>query len=73
MEGDVLTVGELKLPAGVTAVTTADAIVCRVTQIAEEEAAGEAAAVPAEGAAPAVAGEKKDAAAAPAKDGKDKG
>ena len=73
MKGDVLTVGELKLPAGVTAATNADAIVCRVTQVAEEEATGEAAA-PAEGAAPEVTGEKKDAAAAaPAKEGKEKG
>lgn len=75
MKGDVLTVGDLRLPAGVTAVTNADSIVCRVTQIAEEEAAGEAAAVPAEGATPEVAGEKKEgaAAAAPAKEGKEKG
>ena len=73
MKGEVLTVGELKLPAGVTAATNADAIVCRVTQVAEEEATGEAAA-PAEGAAPEVTGEKKDAAAAaPAKEGKEKG
>jgi large subunit ribosomal protein L25 len=73
MKGDTLTVGDLKLPAGVAAVTGADTIVCRVTQVTEVAAVGEAAA-PAEGAAPEVAGEKKDAAAAaPTKDGKEKG
>jgi hypothetical protein len=53
-------------------VTGPDTIVCRVTQVTEEAAVGEAAA-PAEGAAPEVAGEKKDGAAAPAKEGKEKG
>jgi large subunit ribosomal protein L25 len=72
MKGDVLTVSELKLPAGVVAATGPDTIVCRVTQVTEEAAVGEAAA-PAEGAAPEVAGEKKDGAAAPAKEGKEKG
>jgi len=58
MKGDTLTVGELKLPAGVVAVTSAETMVCRAVQITEE-AAGEAVAAPA-GAAPEVLTEKKE-------------
>ena len=55
--GETLTVGQLKLPAGITAVSDADAAVIRV-QIVKEEASGEAATPAAAAAAPAA--EKKD-------------
>lgn len=58
MTGTLLTVGEIKLPAGVTAVDSPTTIVCRVQTVAEE-AGGEAAAVEG-GAAPEVLTAKKD-------------
>ncbi len=43
MHGTTLTVGEVKLPAGVTPALPADYIICRVTTVLEEVAVGEAA------------------------------
>lgn len=59
MEGEMLTVGQLKMPAGVTAASDANAAVIRVQYMKEEAAAGEAAA-PAAGAAPEVLTAKKE-------------
>jgi large subunit ribosomal protein L25 len=58
MTGTLLTVGDLRLPAGVTAVDDADTVVCRVQTVADE-GAGEAAAVEA-GSTPEVITTKKD-------------
>lgn len=59
MKGTALTLGEIKLPAGVTATLPAEHIICRVTTVLEETATGEAATAEA-GAAPEVIKEKKD-------------
>ncbi len=59
MRGTTLTLGEIKLPAGVSATLPADHIICRVTTVAEETATGEAATAEG-GAAPEVIKEKKD-------------
>ena len=61
MEGDVMTVAQVKLPAGVTAVTDPHYAVVRVVTVAEE-AEGEAAATTA-GAEPEVLTAKKEAGA----------
>ena len=61
MEGDVMTVAQVKLPAGVTAVTDPHFAVVRVVTVAEE-AAGEAAATTA-AAEPEVLTAKKEAGA----------
>lgn len=59
--GETLTVGQLKLPAGITAVSDADAAVIRVQIVKEEAAAvGEAAAVDAKTGTPEVLTAKKD-------------
>ncbi|MFM8640358.1 MAG: 50S ribosomal protein L25 [Planctomycetota bacterium] len=59
MAGEMLTVAQLKMPAGVTAASDANAAVIRVQFMKEEAAAGEAAA-PAAGAAPEVLTAKKE-------------
>ncbi|MFM7798068.1 MAG: 50S ribosomal protein L25, partial [Planctomycetota bacterium] len=59
MAGETLTVAQLKMPAGVTAASDANAAVIRVQFMKEEAAAGEAAA-PAAGAAPEVLTAKKE-------------
>jgi large subunit ribosomal protein L25 len=61
MEGDIMTVAQVKLPAGVTAVTDPHYAVARVVTVLEE-AAGEAAATTA-GAQPEVLTAKKEAGA----------
>jgi large subunit ribosomal protein L25 len=61
MEGDVMTVAQVKLPAGVTAVTDPHYAVVRVVTVTEE-AEGEAAATTA-GAEPEVLTAKKEAGA----------
>lgn len=66
MEGETLTVGQLKLPAGVTAAGDAGAAVIRIEYMKEEAAAAEAAA-PAAGAAPEVLTAKKEEGADAAK------
>lgn len=59
--GETLTVGQLKLPAGITAVSDADSAVIRVQIVKEEAAAvGEAAAVDAKAGTPEVLTAKKD-------------
>jgi large subunit ribosomal protein L25 len=59
LAGEALTVGMLKLPAGVTAVAGKDETILRIQIMKEEAAAGEAAA-PAAGAAPEVLTAKKE-------------
>jgi hypothetical protein len=61
MEGDIMTVAQVKLPEGVTAVTDPHFAVARVVTVLEE-AAGEAAATTA-GAEPEVLTAKKEAGA----------
>ena len=59
--GETLTVGQLKLPAGITAVSDADAAVIRVQIVKEEAAAvGEAAAVDSKTGTPEVPTAKKE-------------
>jgi large subunit ribosomal protein L25 len=58
MKGETLTLGEIKLPAGVAAVLPPTQILCRVTSVTEE-ASGEAATAEA-AAAPEVIKEKKE-------------
>jgi len=59
--GETLTVGQLKLPAGITAVSDADAAVIRVQIVKEEAAAvGEAATVDAKTGTPEVLTAKKE-------------
>jgi large subunit ribosomal protein L25 len=62
MKGMILTIGEIKLPAGVTSVPPADTVICRI-QTVLEEAAGEAVAAEA-AVAPEVITAKKDEKAA---------
>jgi large subunit ribosomal protein L25 len=59
MTGMTLTVGEIKLPTGVTAAVPAETVVCRI-QTVTEEATGEAAAPTEAAAAPEVITAKKD-------------
>ena len=60
MAGDTLTVGQLKLPAGVTAASESGAFVLRVQIVKEEVAATPEAAAPAAAAAPEVLTAKKE-------------
>jgi hypothetical protein len=66
MEGETLTVGQLKMPAGVTAASDLGSAVIRIEFMKEEAAAAEAAA-PAAAAAPEVLTAKKEEGADAAK------
>jgi large subunit ribosomal protein L25 len=59
MHGTTLTVGEVKLPAGVTPTLPPEYIICRVTTVLEDAASGEAATAEA-ASTPEVIKEKKD-------------
>ncbi|MFO0829993.1 MAG: 50S ribosomal protein L25 [Phycisphaerales bacterium] len=61
MQGTTLTLGEIKLPAGVTPTHPADTVVCRIQTVAEHVEVGEAAPAGAEApAAPEVITAKKE-------------
>lgn len=68
--GEALTVAELKLPAGISAASDPQAIVCRIEMVMEEETAAEAASPEAKAAPEVLTAKKEEGAEGASKDKK---